>query len=227
MSDSRGRAALVTLVLLAGILVSAANVLLFASSLHRLAAIDPVGSPLEAVPVAYQRDPSSFLPLAIVPIVAAVLLALIIAVRLKRPAAGTAAPVRPVAERAPASPDAALRLLAILQREGRFIDFIEEDLDGYDDTQVGAAVRSIHEGCRKAIRERIQIERIYGQEDGAEVEVRDYDPAEVRLTGNVYGQPPFRGILQHGGWRATKISLPEPSSRLNASILEPAEVEIP
>src|SRR5207253_6846543 len=36
---------------------------------------------------------------------------------------------------------AAVQLLAILQREGRLLDFLQEDVDGYADAQIGAAVR--------------------------------------------------------------------------------------
>src|SRR5688500_12565958 len=50
-----------------------------------------------------------------------------------------------------ASPDAALQLLSLLQREGRFVDFIEEDVANYADAQIGAAARVVHEGCRKAL----------------------------------------------------------------------------
>ena len=125
----------------------------------------------------------------------------------------------------PPSPDAALRLLALLQHEGRLIDFLEEDIAGYSDAQVGAAVRSIHEGCRKVLRERITLERVIDREDGASVEVpAGFDPAAIRVTGNVSGAPPFHGTLQHAGWRATKTALPE--SAAEATILAPAEVEI-
>jgi len=47
----------------------------------------------------------------------------------------------------------------------------------------------------------------------------------VRLTGNVHGQPPFRGVLQHGGWRAEHVTLPK-TAGVDAAILAPAEVEI-
>ncbi len=129
---------------------------------------------------------------------------------------------------APPSPAPALRLLSLLQQEGRLIDFIQEDIDGYSDAQVGAAVRSIHSGCRKALQDRIELQRIFGAEDGSEVVVdKSFDPATVRLTGNVSGEPPFRGVLQHGGWRATKVALPESPGDVDPHVIAPAEVEIP
>ncbi|HVN84502.1 MAG TPA: DUF2760 domain-containing protein [Candidatus Binatia bacterium] len=132
----------------------------------------------------------------------------------------------PAAATPPApSPDAALRLLGLLQHEGRLIDFLEEDIAGYSDMQIGAAVRSIHEGCRKVLRERITLERVIDREDGASVDVAaGFDPAAIRLTGNVTGTPPFRGTLQHAGWRAAKANLPQSST--DPTILAPAEVEI-
>ena len=158
------------------------------------------------------------------PLVAGLLIALL---ALRRSGRGVA-PVEPPAPPAPSppSPAAALRLLGLLQQEARLVDFIEEDINGYSDEQVGATVRAIHSGCRKLLNEHVQLQRIFDAEDGSEMVVdKGFDPAAERLTGNVTGQPPFRGTLQHGGWRATKVSLPE--TPVDPSIIAPAEVEIP
>src|SRR5262245_3785422 len=40
-----------------------------------------------------------------------------------------------------------LRLLALLQREGRLLDFLLEDIQGYGNDQIGAAVRDIHKNA--------------------------------------------------------------------------------
>lgn len=121
----------------------------------------------------------------------------------------------------------ALRLLRLLQGEARFVDFVREDIDDYDDAQVGAAARSIHAGCRKALEGRITLRRIYDAEEGAEVVVEaGFDPAEVRLTGNFSGAPPFKGVLQHAGWHVTEVALPESPGNFDNSIIAPAEVEI-
>ena len=42
-------------------------------------------------------------------------------------------------------------MLSILQRDARLIDFLMEDISGYSDDQVGAAVRSLHEQSRAAL----------------------------------------------------------------------------
>lgn len=127
----------------------------------------------------------------------------------------------------PPTADAALRLLALLQQEARFVDFIQEDIDSYSDEQVGAAVRSIHASCRKALADRMHLERVLQEEDGTSFQVEaGFDPAKIRLTGNVTGAPPFRGTVEHGGWRATAVNLPLPNADADNSILAPAEVEI-
>ncbi len=121
----------------------------------------------------------------------------------------------------------ALRLLALLQEEARFVDFIGEDLDAYGDAQVGAAAREIHAGCRKALHGRIDLQRIFDDEEGHQVTVEaGFDPASVRLTGNIAGDPPFRGTLQHPGWRAASVRLPESAPGVDPTILAPAEVEL-
>src|SRR5262245_12257810 len=50
-----------------------------------------------------------------------------------------------------------LILLAALQREGRLIDFLQQEAAGFSDEEIGAAARVVHGGCRKALREFFQI----------------------------------------------------------------------
>ncbi len=120
-----------------------------------------------------------------------------------------------------------LHLFSLMQREGRLMDFLNEDLDGYDDAQIGSAVRSIHAGCRKLVQEYLNPKPVMDQHEGAVVEVPvDFDPGVVKLTGNVVGDPPFSGILRHKGWQVGKMNLPSLSGRQNAEIIAPAEVEI-
>ncbi len=127
-----------------------------------------------------------------------------------------------------ASLQTAVQMLAILQREGRLVDFLQEDLRPYSDDQIGAAVRSIHQGCQAALLEHVDLKPIFEEVEGAEVTVPlDFDPKAVRLTGNVSGDPPFRGTLRHHGWRVLRLDLPQvTASRENDWILSPAEVEI-
>jgi hypothetical protein len=130
---------------------------------------------------------------------------------------------------APPKPDARpLRFLALLQREGRLLDFLLEDIQAYPDDQVGAAARDIHRQCQAALKEHLTLEPVLPQGEGAGVEVpAGFDPSAVRLTGNVTGQPPFRGTLQHHGWRAKAIKLAPPPEGQDEMVLMPAEVELP
>lgn len=125
-----------------------------------------------------------------------------------------------------AGPD--LRILAILQRDGRLIDFLEEDIDAYADAQIGAAVRDIHRGCRKSLREYLSLEPVMNAAEEERVTVApDFDPAAVRLIGNVVGTPPFQGVLKHHGWRVKEARLPSlPAARDDSMVLAPAEVEV-
>ena len=121
----------------------------------------------------------------------------------------------------------AVQLLSVLQREGRLIDFLLEDIDGYSDAQVGAAVRDIHRGCRKGLSEHLQIVPIRPEPDEALVKIAaGHDPSQVRLIGHVTGRPPFEGSLRHHGWRTTKCSLADIPAGHDPTVICPAEVEI-
>ncbi|MBF0552534.1 MAG: DUF2760 domain-containing protein [Deltaproteobacteria bacterium] len=120
-----------------------------------------------------------------------------------------------------------LQILSLLQREGRFVDFLNEDLENYDDAQIGAAVRSIHENCRQVLNKCVTLVSVINQEEGEEVTVPlGFDAGSINLTGNIPNQPPFRGILQHRGWRVSRLELPSLSGTTDPGIIAPAEVEI-
>ena len=122
----------------------------------------------------------------------------------------------------------AVQILAILQRKGRLIDFLQENISAYEDSQIGAAVRNIHKECREAIAEHLQLEPVMKETEGANVTVNEgFDPSAIRLTGNVVGSPPFRGVLRHSGWKAAKVDLPVLPKNIDSSIIEPAEIELP
>jgi hypothetical protein len=137
-----------------------------------------------------------------------------------------AAHVAPLFDKAPPGPD--LRVLAVLQRDGRLIDFLEEEIDGYPDAQIGAAVRDIHRQCRKSLHDYLTIEPVMSAAEEERVTVApDFDPAAIRLLGNVNGEPPFHGVLKHRGWRVKEAHLPTlPATRGDTSVLSPAEVEV-
>lgn len=120
-----------------------------------------------------------------------------------------------------------LHLLALFQREGRLLDFFAEDLNLYQDEQIGAAVRSIHAGCCRALDKALAPQAVLDQPEGSEITVkRGFDPGAVKLTGNVTGDPPFKGLLRHKGWRAKRLDLPALTETTDPGIIAPAEVEI-
>src|SRR5262245_36340836 len=141
----------------------------------------------------------------------------------------------PVFERAPEverpappeSSDRAVQMLALLQRDGRLIDFITEDIAPYKDAQIGAAARDVHESCRKAIDHYLRLEPVIDSEEGQPVTVEPgFDPAAIKLIGNVTGSPPLRGLLRHRGWRVARVNLPPLPESDGRTIIAPAEVEV-
>jgi hypothetical protein len=120
-----------------------------------------------------------------------------------------------------------LYLLSLLQREGRLLDFFSENLDLYEDDQIGAAVRNIHQNCKKVIDKNLSPRPLVDKEEGEEMIVEpNFDPNVIKLTGNVVGDPPFKGVLRHKGWQIQKLELPTLSSGQDSKIIAPAEVEI-
>ena len=125
------------------------------------------------------------------------------------------------------TPESALQLLSLLQREARLIDFANENIAAYADADIGAAARVVHEGCARVLREHFTIEPVRAENEGARVTLPEgFDAAGVRLTGNVVGKAPFTGTLNHRGWRASDVRLPQLADRHDASIVAPAEVEL-
>lgn len=125
------------------------------------------------------------------------------------------------------TPDAALQLLGMLQKEARFIDFIKEDVAAYSDADIGVAARVVHEGCNKAINEYFTLDTVRTDQEGSKVTLAEgFNASEVRLTGNIVGKAPFTGTLIHKGWQVTSIRLPKLTAGHNASIIAAAEVEL-
>ena len=122
--------------------------------------------------------------------------------------------------------DGALQILAILQRDSRLIDFLMEDISSYDDEQVGAAVRSLHDTCRDALNRYVQLAPVIDGVEGTFTRLASIDPASVKLLGNVPPQPPPGGLLRHKGWRCLKVDLPALQGKQNMQVIAPAEVEI-
>lgn len=126
-----------------------------------------------------------------------------------------------------ADPAAACQLLALLQSEARFIDFIQEEISGATDEQIGAAARIIHAGSQKVVNEYFSLSPIRSEEEESQVTITEgFNPAEVKLIGHVVGQAPFRGILTHQGWKITETKLPKLAKEHDTRIIAAAEVEL-
>ena len=126
-----------------------------------------------------------------------------------------------------ATPEAALQLLSLLQQEARFVDFVQENIAAHTDADIGAAVRVVHDGCRKVLKQYFELEPVRSESEGSRLTLpKGFDAAAVRVSGNIVGEPPFTGSLIHKGWRASKIHLPKLAEGHDASILAPAEVEL-
>jgi hypothetical protein len=120
----------------------------------------------------------------------------------------------------------AVYALSLLQREGRLVDFLQEDLSSCADSQIGSAARQIHDNCAKVLKERFGVAPVSSAQEGAPLSVpENFDPCEFKLTGNVpEGQAPGEGTLMHKGWKAAKIELPLRSGRVKPEIICQAEV---
>jgi len=125
------------------------------------------------------------------------------------------------------TPEAALQLLTLLQQDARFIDFIQEDLSGYSDADIGAAARVVHEGSKKTLNTYFTLEAIRSEDEETRISIAEgFNASEVRLTGNVVGNAPFNGTLIHKGWKVSQVKLPKLAAGHDASIVAPAEVEL-
>lgn len=123
--------------------------------------------------------------------------------------------------------DGALAFIALLQREGRFVDFLRESLDSYSDAEIGAAARDVHRGCRKVLDQHLSLEPVMPGAEEQKVSVpKGFDPAEIRLIGEAKGEPPYRGTLRHHGWRVVDAHLPTLADGIDRTVVAPAEVEL-
>ncbi len=144
-------------------------------------------------------------------------------------------PKHPAARRAPpaavppatAAPDSALLLLGLLQKEGRLVDFLHEDIKSYSDQEVGSAARIVHEGCQKVLRQHLKIVPVRDEPEGSRITLpQGFDASAIRPTGHVVGDPPFTGSLAHRGWRVVETQLPAVTSGHDLRILAAAEVDL-
>lgn len=124
-------------------------------------------------------------------------------------------------------PDSALQLLSLLQQEARFIDFLQEDLSGFSDADIGAVARVVHGGGLKVLNDYFFLSPVLDELEESRIDLPEgFDATEIRLTGNVVGQPPFSGTLIHRGWKVGSVKLPKLAEGHDPRILAPAEVEL-
>lgn len=182
-----------------------------------------------------EPSPAPVVPAAPAPVITAT--PIVVPGGAAQPVMGLVVPVpaepAPASATEPAQSEAALRrrgavqMLALLQREGRLIDFLMEELDQLGDAQIGSAVRDIHRGCRKGLLEHVKVSPVRPEPDEAAVRIEEgYDPSAVRLIGNITGRPPFHGTLRHHGWRAKDVLLPDLPRSHDPQVITPAEVEL-
>ncbi len=117
--------------------------------------------------------------------------------------------------------EGALLLLGLLQSDGRLVDFLQQDVASFDDADIGAAARVVHEGCKKALAGRIEVASIFGDKEGAKVDAATMDARSVKLIG----AGAKAGVLKHKGWRATTVKLPTPTKDFDARVLARAEID--
>jgi hypothetical protein len=139
------------------------------------------------------------------------------------------APV-PIQPPAPASNQAEAEIVAflgLLQEKGRLVDFLMDDVTPYEDAEVGAAARVIHQGCRQVLQEYFKISAVSEAQEGVEVTVpAGYSPDQYRLVGKLVGEPPFKGTLLHKGWKTGFVKLPRIVVTERLPAIAPAEVEL-
>jgi Domain of unknown function (DUF2760) len=161
-----------------------------------------------------------------------VLIGLLLSARQKPP------PSKPQAEPARAAPPALaaaradaeiVSFLAMLQEKGRLVDFLMDNINPYNDAQVGAAARVVHAGCKRVLQEHFSIHPLRTEDEGSTVQVpAGYAADEYRLVGKIAGQAPFSGVLVHRGWKTDMVKLPQllPSAHGQFPAIAPAEVEV-
>ncbi len=128
------------------------------------------------------------------------------------------------AEAAAARIDGAAILLSLLQADGRLVDFLKQEISTFDDSDIGAAARVVHEGCNKALKGRIEVRPIFSEPEGTKVKLDGKVTSEYKLTGAVK-EGTKGGTLKHKGWAVASVKLPSPTSDFDGSVIAKAEIE--
>jgi Domain of unknown function (DUF2760) len=137
------------------------------------------------------------------------------------------APIQPPAPTAQQAEAEIVTFFGLLQEKGRLVDFLMEDITPYEDAEVGAAARVIHQGCRQVLQEYFNISPISEAAEGAQITVpAGYSADQFRLVGKLTGEPPFTGTLLHKGWKTEFVKLPRIVNTDRLPSIAPAEVEL-
>jgi hypothetical protein len=195
------------------------------------------GLPLLLIPS--ERWPANFWPYfqaGVLVLSAYIAVQSLLALRARKAELPSATPPAPVAQPAPAVPaeapqaGEALMLLSLLQEKGRFVDYLMEDITGYNDAQVAAASRVVHQGCSAVLGEYLAISPTHAGNEGDRITIdKSADRTQYRLIGKVHGEPPYNGVVIHRGWKTRKLALPRFTRRVDPAgenIIAPVEVEV-
>ncbi len=122
-----------------------------------------------------------------------------------------------------------IAFLAQLQKRGRFIDFLMDDISAHDDATVGAVARVVYQGCREVLLDHLRVVPLCPSAEGSAVTVPSgYRATEYELVGKLGGTAPFTGVLEHKGWKVESIKLPRvfPGGDGELPPLAPAQVTL-
>jgi hypothetical protein len=139
MSSTSSRTMLIVVILLSAVLLALGNILCHALVVQELTGTAPAAEPgtvqqlIHSVGAILAQRSQYVWFLTGAPLLMGIILALLVAVQGRSVAAPAPAPATSAA--ADAATEGALRLLGLLQQEGRLVDFLEEDIQPYSDTQ--------------------------------------------------------------------------------------------
>lgn len=118
-------------------------------------------------------------------------------------------------------------LLSLLQKKGRFIDFLYHNLDHYNDEQIANVARTVHENCKEVLENYFRVAPIRNEKENSAIKLsKEFDRNSINLIGNIGNKYPITGILIHKGWKIESFELPTISNSSNSNILQPAEIEV-
>jgi Domain of unknown function (DUF2760) len=140
------------------------------------------------------------------------------------------APIAPAAVETKGSAEAeVIAFLALLQKKGRLIDFLMEDISKHDDASVGAVARVVYQGCRDVLNQHLKVVPLAGVPEGSSLTVpAGYRAVDYELSGKLGGSAPFTGTLEHQGWKVESIKLPRIVETGDGALppLAPAQVTV-